>query len=87
MIEELSRDCFAKLVESLNSSEIDNPEVQKSIEIKLVRVIELSKAFEIYEIPDMNILDERALELIRLSQFSMQFDPEVSNRVSFKNIE
>lgn len=47
MIDDLSRDCFAKLIESLNSSEIDNPEVQKSIEIKQVRVIELSKAFEI----------------------------------------
>lgn len=47
MIEELSRDCFVKITESLNASDIDNPEVQKGIEIKLVRVIELSKAFEI----------------------------------------
>lgn len=52
-----------------------------------MRVIELSKAFEIYEIPQMKELDERASELIRLSQFSMKFDPEVSNKISAKNIE
>lgn len=87
MIEELARDCFSKLLEILNDSAIDDPDIQYNIEVKLVRVIELSKAFEIYEIPQMRDLDERATELIRLSQYSMKFDPEICNKISTKNIE
>jgi len=86
-MEELARDCFGKLNETLIGSTIDDPDIQFIIEVRLVRVIELSKAFEIYEIPEMRELDERAIDLIRLSQFSMKFDPEISNRISTKNIE
>jgi len=86
-VESLARNSIDTLIEHLNSSRLNEKESFSALEVKLVRVIELTKAYEILEINTAVTLQVRIMDIISTSIYHKTYDAEICNMVSPLAIE